>query len=61
MTTQEQLDAAVTLLAEWCVAVEDKGSSWDDWDTYYKDANYRPGPLRELIDAKKVSVRDKWK
>jgi hypothetical protein len=46
------LDAAIDLLAGWCDAVKNKGTGWDDWDEWYKDACYRPGPLRELIDAK---------
>lgn len=44
-------DTAILLLAEWCVCVELNGSGWDDWDECYKDAAYRPGPLRELLDA----------
>jgi hypothetical protein len=44
-------DAAVELLAEWCVSVELNGTSWDDWDEHYKDARYRPGLLRERLDT----------
>ncbi len=51
-------NVAITLLANWCVQVEDNGASWDDWDEGYKDANSRPGPLRELIDKKKQEIRD---
>lgn len=52
------LDHAVNLLASWCVAIEDVGTGWDDWDEFYKDANCRPGPLRDLIDAAKAKVRE---
>lgn len=48
---EAERDAAVFMLAEWCVCVELNGSGWDDWDECYKDAAYRPGPLRELLDA----------
>ena len=44
-------DMAVNLLAAWCVAVDQNGTGWDDWDEHYKDAMYRPGPLRALLDA----------
>jgi len=44
-------DTAVIMLAEWCVAVDVNGAGWDDWDEHYKDAAYRPGPLREQIDT----------
>ena len=43
-------DIAISMLAAWCVAVEKNGTGWDDWDEHYKDAAYRPGPLRELLD-----------
>ena len=45
-----QRDEAVTLLAEWCHAV-DGGASWDDWDNHYKQARWGKGILRSLIDA----------
>lgn len=45
------LPCAVKLLADWCVSVDEFGSGWDYWDDHYKDAMYRPGPLRELLDA----------
>lgn len=56
MTTPEQFQAAITLLAEWVLCVDKVGTSWDDWDECYKDAAYRPGPLRELIDAEKARL-----
>lgn len=49
-TTKEKLDIALQMLADWCVAVEQNGSGWDDWDEYYKDAAYREGPLRKDLD-----------
>ena len=48
--TREQLNAAVTLLAEWCHAV-DGGAGWDYWDNHYKEARWGKGILRSLIDA----------
>lgn len=44
-------DAAIEMLAGWCVAVDENGTGWDDWDEHYKDAMYRSGPLRGLLDA----------
>ena len=44
-------DMAVNLLAAWCVAIDQNGTGWDDWDEHYKEAMYRPGPLRALLDA----------
>ena len=38
------------MLAEWCVAIELNGTQWDDWDEYYKDVHWRPGPLRDDLD-----------
>jgi hypothetical protein len=46
----QERDIAIAMLAEWCVAVDVNGTGWDDWDEHYKDAMYRPGPLRELLD-----------
>lgn len=50
VTVRAERDAAVGLLAEWCVSVYTNGTGWDDWDEHYKDAMYRPGPLREVLD-----------
>ena len=50
------LDAAIDLLAGWCDAVKNVGTGWDDWDEWYKDACYRPGPLREMIDARMAKI-----
>ena len=54
----DQLDAAITMLAEWCVAVDENGTGWDDWDEHYKDAMYRPGPLRERLDVAISKARE---
>lgn len=43
-------DMAIAMLADWCCRVKFVGTGWDDWDESYKDAAYRPGPLRELLD-----------
>lgn len=60
---RRDLDIALTMLAEWCVAVTVNGSEWDYWDEHYKDALYRPGPLREQLDAEiaKARAREKAK
>ena len=50
-TITAERDAAIEMLAEWCVAIQVNGTGWDDWDDYYKDAAYRPGLLRKLLDA----------
>ena len=48
---------ALHMLAEWCVAIEVEGAGWDAWDDYYKDAAYRPGPLRKRLDEAIEKVR----
>lgn len=50
-------DAAITMLADWCVAVDECGSSWDDWDEYYKNAMYRDSPLRALLNVEIEAAR----
>ena len=64
MNSNELLEEAVNLIAEWCVAIEDRGSGWGDWDHYYKEASFRPtqtGTLRKMIDKEKAEVRKRWK
>lgn len=56
----KERDIAIAMLAAWCVAVEENGTGWDDWDEHYKDAAYRPGPLRELLDAAIAAERAQW-
>jgi hypothetical protein len=46
-----QFNEAIKMLARWCLAVEIKGSGWDDWGEHYKNASWRPGPLRCQLDA----------
>lgn len=48
---EAERNIAVQMLADWCVAVANNGTGWDDWDEHYKEAAYREGPLRSLIDA----------
>jgi len=54
---QDERDAAIHLLAEWCVDVDLNGTGWDDWDENYKDAMYRPGLLRAALDKTIAEVR----
>jgi len=58
---ERERDIAITYLAEWCVAVDENGTGWDDWDEYYKDAMYRPTPIRTLLDAEIAEVRKMYK
>lgn len=51
MTAEEERDIAIAMLAGWCIAVRENGTSWDDWDEWYKDASYRPSPIRARLDA----------
>ena len=50
MTIEEKYKIALMMLADWVAAVDLNGTSWDDWDEFYKDAAYRSGPLREDLD-----------
>ena len=54
---RNDLNTALWMLAEWCVAVDENGTGWDDWDEYYKDAMYREGPLRSQLDKAIAEVR----
>lgn len=58
MTDKEKLELALTMLAEWCVAVNENGTGWDDWDEHYKDAMYRSSPLRKELDAAIAKARE---
>lgn len=53
----KQRDMAIAMLAEWCVAVDENGAGWDYWDEHYKDAMFRPGPLRDLLDKAIAGAR----
>lgn len=51
---RRQRNVAVNHLAEWCAAIDVRGSDWDDWDEFYKDAACREHKLpeiRELLSA----------
>lgn len=50
-------DTAIYMLADWCVAIDRNGASWDEWDEHYKDAMYRPCPLRELLDKQIANIK----
>ena len=56
---RKDLETALDMLADWCVAVEVNGTGWDDWDEYYKDAMYRDGPLRAMLDKAIAEARDR--
>lgn len=56
---EAERDAAVCMLAAWCVDVDQNGTGWDDWDENYKDAMYREGPLRELLDKEIERIKTK--
>lgn len=53
----KERDIAIAMLAAWCIAVDVNGTGWDDWDEHYKDAMYRPGPLRGLLDKAIADAR----
>lgn len=48
---KSERDIAINMLGQWCADVDRNGTGWDDWDENYKEARFRPGPLRELLDA----------
>jgi hypothetical protein len=54
---RNDLETALGMLADWCVAVDMGGTQWDDWDEHYKDAMYRAGPLRALLDKAIAEAR----
>ena len=47
---QKDKASAITMLAEWCAAIDDNGGSWDEWDEFYKNASFRPCRLRAELD-----------
>lgn len=57
MTDKEKLDIALRMLAEWVVAIDENGGGWDYWDDYYKEAAYRPNPIREDLDRVINSIK----
>ena len=56
---RNHLDTALGMLADWCVAVDVNGTGWDDWDEHYKDAAYRDGPLRAMLDKSIAEARER--
>jgi hypothetical protein len=56
---RNDLDTALGMLADWCVAVDVNGTGWDDWDEHYKDAMYRDGPLRAMLDKAIAEARER--
>lgn len=38
---EEELKILAEFIRNWCEAIDKNGTSWDDWDEYYKDAYYR--------------------
>ena len=54
-----EIEIAIGMLADWCIAVDEVGAGWDDWDECYKDAMYRDGPLRNKLDIAIASRRSR--
>jgi len=54
----KQRDIAISMLAEWCVAIVDTGSNWDDWDYHYKKALWGDCPLRKRLDKEILSLTE---
>ena len=51
-----QRDVAIKHIAEWCVAIQQNGTSWDDWDEYYKKACCRDNALPEIRSALNAAI-----
>ena len=56
---RNDLDTALGMLADWCVAVDANGAGWDGWDEHYKHAMYRDGPLRSMLDMAIAGARER--
>lgn len=50
---KKQRDAALELLANWCIAVDLNGSNWDDWEEWYHKAT------KFVTDTKKRLAEEK--
>lgn len=50
MTIEDKYEIALTMLSEWVNSVNRNGAGWDYWDEAFKDAAYRPCPIREDLD-----------
>lgn len=57
LKVKQERDIAVSMLAEWCCAIDRNGTGWDDWDEFYKDAAYRDNPIRGLLDQEIERVK----
>lgn len=53
----DQRDVAIQHLAAWAVAVQMNGTSWDDWDEYYKDVICRDHALSEIRELLNIAIR----
>lgn len=51
-----QRDVAIKHIAEWCVAIQQNGAGWDDWDEYYKKACCRDNALPEIRGALNAAI-----
>ena len=51
-----QRDVAIKHIAEWCVAIQQNGAGWDDWDEYYKKACCRDNALPEIRSALNAAI-----
>jgi len=51
-------DIAIKHIAEWCVAIDENGAGWDDWDEYYKDAMHRKNELSEIRSLLDDAISD---
>ena len=51
-----QRDVAIKHIAERCVAIQQNGAGWDDWDEYYKKACCRDNALPEIRSALNAAI-----
>lgn len=54
---RNQLNIALGILADWCVAVQLDGAKKEHWYDCYRDAMYSDGPLRTGLDKAIVEAR----
>jgi hypothetical protein len=58
----EKLEAAatraLTTLTKWCDRITEGRTGWDDWDEYYKDANYERKGRPSVIDDLKAALKE---
>lgn len=55
---RKERDVAVRHIARWCVAVDERGGSWDEWDSFYKDAMWRENELPEIRKHLKEAIAE---